>query len=164
MKNVRTMIMSAVLVAAAAMSAQAQAGNQATQDLTINITAINKISVAGGSHTMTINTATAGQAPDDVTWTTNWAVTTNQSNAKITASIGTSLPSGVTLKVDLTAPSNASSVAGADLSDGGSVDVVTGITKLNEASLPLTYTVSATALAGVQSVSKTVTYTVTGGV
>ncbi len=161
MKNVRTMIMSAVLVVAAAVSAQAQT---ATQDLTINIQAINKISVAGGSHTLTINTATAGQAPDDVSWSTTWAVTTNQSNAKITASIGTDMPTGVTLKANLGAPSASGTSAGDVALDNSSKDVVTGITKLNEAGLSLTYTVSATAAAGVQSVSKTVTFTVTGGV
>ena len=61
MKNSHTMIMSAVLVIAAAASASAQ--NTATQDLTINVQAINKISVSGGAHTLTINTATAGNAP-----------------------------------------------------------------------------------------------------
>lgn len=164
MKNSRTMIMSAFLVIAAAASASAQ-GNTATQDLTINITAINKVSVAGGAHTLTINSATAGNAPDDATWATTWAVTTNQTNAKITAGIGgTALPTGVTLLVNLEEPTGATPAGDVSLSDGSSKDVVTGITQLNESGLTLTYTVKATSLAAVQSISKTVTYTVTGGV
>lgn len=159
MKTIRTMVLSAVLVVAAAASASAQA----TQDVTINIQAINEISIAGGAHTMTISTATAGQAPDDVTWSTTWAITTNQSNAKVSASIGSDMPSGVTLKVNLANPTNATSNGDVSLSSTAQ-ELVTGITKLNESGLSLTYTASATALAGVQSVARTVTYTVTGGV
>lgn len=160
MKNSRTMIMSAFLVIAAAASASAQT---ATQDLTINIQAINKIAVSGGAHTLTINTATAGNAPDDATWTTSWAITTNQSTMKVTASIGTDMPSGTTLILNMGQPTAATS-AGNVVLEGSAKDIVTGITKLNESSLPLTYTVQATAAAGVQSISKTVTYTVTSGV
>jgi hypothetical protein len=159
MKTIRTMVLSAVLVVAAAASASAQA----TQDVTINIQAINEISIAGGAHTMTISTATAGQAPDDVTWATTWAITTNQSNAKVSASIGSDMPSGVTLKVNLANPTNATSNGDVSLSSTAQ-ELVTGISKLNESGLSLTYTASATALAGVQSVARTVTYTVTGGV
>jgi hypothetical protein len=160
MKTSRTMIMSAVLVIAAAASASAQT---TTQDLTINIQAISQISVAGGAHTLTINSATAGNAPDDATWTTSWAITTNESDMKVTASIGAAMPSGTTLLVNLTNPTGASS-AGAVSLDGSAKDLVTGISTLNEASLPLTYTVQATSLAGVQTINKTVTYTVTSGV
>lgn len=161
MKRSRTMIMSAFLVIAAAASASAQT---ATQDLTINIQAISKITVAGGAQTLTINSATAGNAPDDATATTSWAVTTNGTGMKVTASIGTAMPSGVSLLVNLANPTDATSAGAVSLDDGSAKDVVTGITKLNEAGLSLTYTVQATALAGVQSISKTVTYTVTSGV
>jgi hypothetical protein len=159
MKNSRTMIMSALLVIAAAGSASAQT---ATQDLTINIQAINKITVAGGAHTLTINTATAGNAPDDATWTTSWAITTNQDNMKVTASIGSAMPSGTALVVSLGEPTGATPAGDVSL-DNTAKDVVSGISKLNESSLPLTYTVSATAAAGVQSIARTVTYTVTTG-
>ena len=159
MKTIRTMVLGAVLVVAAAASASAQA----TQDVTINIQAINKIAIAGGAHTMTINTATAGQAPDDVTWSTTWAITTNQTNSKVSASIGSDMPSGVTLKVNMANPTDATSNGDVALSSTAA-ELVTGITKLNESGLSLTYTASATALAGVQSVARTVTYTVTGGV
>src|SRR5262245_44414600 len=98
MKSIRLMVLSAGLVVSAAASAQAQT---ATQDITVNVQAINKIAISGGAHTMTINTATAGQAPDDVTWGTTWAITTNQTGSKVVASIGTDMPTGVTLKVNM---------------------------------------------------------------
>ena len=161
MKTIRTMILSAVLVVAAAVSGSAQ--NNATQDITINVQAINKIAISGGAHTMTINTATAGQAPDDVIWATSWAVTTNMTGSKVVATITTDLPSGITLKVNMAEPTGATSNGDISL-DNTSKELVTGITKLNESGLTLTYTASATALAGVQSVVRTVTYTVTGGV
>jgi hypothetical protein len=160
MKTVRNMVLSAVLVVAAAASASAQT---ATQDITIDIVAINKVAITGGAHTMTINTATAGQAPDDVVWGTTWAVTTNQTGAKITAELDSDLPSGVSLKVNLAQPTGAASNGDVSLAQTAQ-EVVTGITTLNESGLALTYTASATALAGVQSVVRTVKYTVTGGV
>ena len=126
MKTSRTMIMSAFLVIAAAASASAQT---ATQDLTINIQAINKIAVSGGAQTLTINTATAGNAPDDATVTTSWAVTTNQSTMKVTASIGTDMPSGTTLILNMGAPTAATSAGNVVLA-GAAKDVVTSITKL----------------------------------
>jgi hypothetical protein len=154
------MVLSAVLVVAAAASASAQT---ATQDITIDIQAINKVAILGGAHTMTINTATAGQAPDDVTWGTTWAVTTNQTGAKITAELDSDLPSGVSLKVNMAQPTGASSNGDISLAQTAQ-ELVTGITTLNESGLALTYTASATALAGVQSVARTVKYTITGGV
>ena len=162
MKNSRTAIMSAFLVLAAAASASAQT---ATQDLTINIQAINKIAVTGGAQTLTINAATAGNAPDDATASASWAVTTNQSGAKITASIGTAMPANVDLMVELAAPTAGGTSKGQkSIAAGSAVDVVTGLSNLNESGMTLTYTVRATSAASVQSISKTVTYTVTGGV
>ena len=159
MKTIRTLCLSAVLAVAAAASASAQT---ATQDITVNIQAISRIAIAGGAHTITINTATAGQAPDAVTWSTTWAITTNETSQKVTAGVGSDLPTGVTLTVELGQPTGATS-AGAVTLTGTAQEVVTGISKLNSPTLPLTYTASATAAAGVQSVLRTVTYTITGG-
>jgi hypothetical protein len=158
MKTIRTMLLSAVLVVAAAASGSAQV----TQIITVNVSAINEISIAGGAHTITINTATAGQAPDAVTWATSWAITTNQTNTKVSAAIDANTPSGVTLEVEMGEPAGATP-GGKQALSTTPVELVTGITKLQAATLPLTYTATATAAAGVQSVARTVTYTVTGG-
>jgi hypothetical protein len=156
----RSLIMTGLLTLAAALSAKAQT---ATQTVGYQVDAINQIAVTG-SPTLTINTAVAGNAPTSATSNGNtWAVTTNQSGAKITASIPTAMPAGVTLKAAMGAPAGATS-AGAVALSATPADLVTGITKLNATGLSLTYTLDATAAAGVQSGTKVVTFTITGGV
>jgi hypothetical protein len=156
----RTLIMTGLLTLAAALSAKAQT---ATQTVGYQVDAINQIAVTG-SPTLTINTAVAGNAPTSASSSGNtWAVTTNQSGAKVTASIPTAMPAGVTLKAAMGAPAGATS-AGAVALSATPADLVTGITKLNATALSLTYTLDATAAAGVQSGTKVVTFTITGGV
>ena len=118
-----------------------------------------------GSPTMAITAAVAGNAPTSVTSAGNtWAVTCNQSTAKITASIGVAMPAGMTLSANLGAPAGATS-AGIKALGTAAVDVVTGITKLNASGLTLSYQLDATAAAGViTSTTRVVTYTITGGV
>ena len=153
-------ILATMALFTAASAAQAQ---NATQNVTFQVNAINQIAVAG-SPSLTINTATAGSAPTAATASATWAVTTNQSNAKITASLDSDMPAGLSLTVDLTAPTGASS-AGATALSSASVDLVTGISKKAEAALPVGYSLSATTAAGVvSSTSRTVTFTITGGV
>ena len=156
-----SMILGGVLVAAAAASASAQT---ATQTVTFQVDAINQVGVTG-SPTMAITAAVAGNAPTTVTSSGNtWAVTTNQSTAKITAAIGVAMPAGVTLSATLGAPAGATS-AGLKALSTTAVDVVTGITKLNASGLTLTYQLDATSAAGViTSTTRVVTYTITGGV
>lgn len=135
-----------------------------TQTVTYEVQAINQLSVSGDPGALVISSATAGSAPTDATdATTTWAITTNQTGTKVTAAINTAMPTGVTLKVNLAAPTGATS-AGAVSLGTIAADLVTGITKLNESAKTVTYTLSATAAAGVvASASKTVTYTVVAG-
>jgi hypothetical protein len=156
-----SMLISGLLVAAAATSAAAQT---ATQTVTFQVDAVNQVGVTG-SPTLAITTAVAGNAPTSATSSGNtWAVTTNQSTAKITASIGSNMPAGVTLSANLGAPAGASSAGLVALSTVA-VDVVTGITQLNASGLSLSYQLDATSAAGViTSTTRIVTYTVTGGV
>jgi hypothetical protein len=91
-------------------------------------------------------------------------VTTNQTGAKITASIGSAMPSGVTLSANMAAPSGGTSAGYQSLSTTA-VDLVTGITKLNASGLSLSYKLDATSAAGtLSSTTRVVTYTITGGV
>lgn len=153
-------ILATVALLSAASVAQAQTS---TQNVTFQVNAVNQIAVAG-SPSLTVNTAVAGSAPTAATASATWAVTTNQSNAKITASLDSDMPAGLTLSVNLGAPTGASS-AGAMALSSLSVDVVTGITKLAQGALSIGYSLSATTAAGVvASTSRTVTYTITGGV
>jgi len=156
----RNIIISGLLVVAAAASANAQT---ATQSVGYTVSAINQIAVTG-SPSLTINTAVAGNAPTSVTSTGHsWAVTTNQTGAKITASIPTAMPAGITLTATMAAPAGATS-AGALALSTTAVDLVTGITKLNATGLALSYQLDATSAAGVVSGTRVVTYTITGGV
>jgi CheY-like chemotaxis protein len=157
----RNITMSVLLVLAAAASAGAQT---ATQTVTFQVDAINQVAVAG-TPTLTISAAVAGGAPTSATSTGNtWAVTTNQSGSKITASIGSAMPSGVTLSANMAAPSGGTSAGYQELGTTA-VDLVTGITKLNASGLALSYKLDATAAAGtMSSTTRVVTYTITGGV
>jgi hypothetical protein len=143
-----------------ARSASAQTANQS---VTIAVNAINQIAFTG-SPSLTITTAAAGSNPTSVSdASATWAVTTNQTGAKINASIGSAMPAGVTLSVPLAAPAGASS-AGSQSLGITAVDVVTGISKLAQGGLGVTYTLGATAAAGVvASTSRVATYTITGG-
>ena len=156
----RNFLATMLLLAGAASAASAQT---ATQTVTFQVDAINQIAFSG-SPSLVINTATAGVDPSAATAAATWAVTTNQSGAKVTASIGSAMPSGVSLTVNLAAPAGATS-AGAQALSTTAVDLVTGLTKVAQGTLGVTYSLTATAAAGVvSSTSRTVTYTITGGV
>jgi hypothetical protein len=154
----------ASLFAALAAAASAFAGDTATQTVTFAVSAINEISVSGNPGAMTVSAATAGSAPTAVSnSSTTYAVTTNETGRKITAEIDEAMPSGVTLTVALAAPTDASSAGVVTL---GTVaqDAVTGISTLNESGKAITYGLSATSAAGVQSSdTRTVTFTITAG-
>lgn len=153
-----------VLAAAALLGAtQVASAQTANQTVTIQVDAINVIAFAG-SPSLTINAAVAGSAPTSATnATASWAVTTNQTGSKITASISAAMPAGLTLSANLGAPTGASSNGLTALATSA-VDLVTGITKLAQGTLAVTYQLDATIAAGVvASTSRTVTYTITGG-
>ena len=150
--------------AALALFAGVAQAQTATQTVTFQVDAINQVAVSG-TPSLHITAAVAGGAPTTVTSAGNtWAVTTNQTGAKITASIGSAMPTGVTLSANLGNPSGATS-AGLQALGTTAIDMVTGITKLNQSGMTLTYQLDATAAAGViGSTTRVVTYTITGGV
>jgi hypothetical protein len=150
-------ILAALALTASASIAGAQTG---TQTVTFAVAAINQLSFTG-TPSLTINAATAGSAPTSVsTSTLTYAITTNESDKKIRASLDTDMPTGVTLKANMAAPSGALSASDQALS-ATAVNLVTGITQLNASGLSLTYTLEATAGAGVvASTTRTVTYTI----
>jgi hypothetical protein len=149
-------------IAIALCATNAASAQTATQIVTFEVTAINQISFAG-SPSLTINSAVAGNDPTSASnGVATWAVTTNQSNAKITASINSNMPAGLTLWASLDAPAGSTAI-GNSLSTTA-VDLVTGITKLAQSGLGVLYSLDATPLAGVvTSTTRTVTYTITGG-
>jgi len=160
-KSARHAASALALVLFAIPAVQAQT---ATQTATFAVNAINQIAFVGAP-SMTITTAVAGSAPTSVTDATSaWAVTTNQTGAKITASIPLAMPAGLTLSSTLAAPAGATS-AGIKALGTVAVDMVTVITKLAQSALLVTYQLDATPAAGViASATRVVTYTITGGV
>ena len=150
----------ALVAVAVAPVAHAQTANQT---VTFTVNAINQIAFTG-TPSLTITTAGAGSAPTSVTdATAAWAVTTNQTGAKITASIPTVMPAGLTLSVALGAPTGGTTAGSLALGTIG-VDLVTAITKLAQGSLAVTYKLDATPAAGVvTSATRVVTYTISGG-
>jgi hypothetical protein len=142
-------------------SAHAQ---RATQIVTFRVEAVQEVSVEG-SPSLTISTALAGQAPTSVTASgSTWNVTTNLTGAKVTASLESDMPAGVTLSVNLDAPPGATS-NGLKALGTAPVDLITNITKLIATHLPLSYQLDATPRAGIVTVgTRVVTFTITGGV
>lgn len=94
--------------------------------------------------------------------TASYAVTTNEDNRKISASIEQPLPQGLHLLVSLAAPMDSTSFGERELGTSA-VDLVAGITRTNESNLPITYKLIATSQAAPVSTSALVTYTITAG-
>jgi hypothetical protein len=163
MKNSIKTIMAALLVSGIAAGSMF-ASDTATQNVTFTVSSINDITVSGPPAAMTVTAGTAGGAPTSASDTSSsYAITTNESNRKITAQIDEDMPSNVALRVTLAAPTGATS-AGAVTLSSAPADVVTGISNLNESGKGITYGLSATsAAAPVTSASRTVTLTVTAG-
>ena len=152
----------AVVVAVGAFAGVAEA-QTATQVVRFQVNAINQIAVSGSVLPMVINSATAGSAPAAVTATgSTYAISTNESNQKITASLDQAMPSGVQLEVSLVAPGGAASAGNVALGTA-SADVVTGISSTAASSLPITYRLSATPIAQVSPSTRTITFTIVSG-
>ena len=160
MRVMRLVFAVGLLLTGLCRSAHAQ---PTTQVVTFEVLPINVISFTG-TPSLTITTAVAGSNPTTVTLSTSrWNVTTNQTGAKITASIPTNVPTGLTLSVNLQAPTGGTSLGYRALSTI-SQDLVTGVTKRNQTNRTVNYRLAATAAAGVvASTTRVVTYTITGG-
>ena len=152
--------------AALALMIVSMAGTAAAQTQVVNfqVQGINQVAFTSTPVTLTITTAVAGSDPTPVSDASSvWAVSTNQTNAKVSASISSVMPAGVTLSVALASPVGATN-AGTVALTAVSQDLVTNITKLKASAQSVTYTLGATVAAGViASSSRTVTYTLTPG-
>ena len=133
----RFLLLSLVLAA----SASAQSSNSTTQNVTVVVEEVNEISVSDDV-TLTVNTATtAGGDFDPVENTAStYAVTSNGSNKKITGQLVADFTTGITLEVDLVAPSSGSSEGKQTLTSASAVDLVTGVAQVSDSGLGITYT------------------------
>lgn len=118
------------------------------------------ITVSGSPATLRITTATAGSPPVSVmeASTTYTVVNLSGSTRAIRARLSSALPAGVTLTVQLAAPTGATSSGQVTLTTVAQ-NVVTGVPNLtNQSGLSITYRLSATSAAGVVSLAgRTVT-------
>ena len=135
----------------------------ATQTVTFSVVPVSRIAVSGTAGPIVVATATPGSPPTSASMGgTSYAITTNETNQKISAALDAPMPAGVSLAVALGAPSGASSTGSMTLTTAAS-DVVTGISSVSATALPIVYTLSATATAPVAPGTRTVTYTIAAG-
>lgn len=161
MRKLTAIFAAALILGAGGMAMAAETANQT---VTYEVEAINELSVSGNPGALTVNAAVAGEAPTAVSdATSSYAITTNETARKITGAIDTAMPDGVTLTANLAAPAGGSSTGATTLTTSA-VDLVTGISTLNETAKGITYGLSATSAAGVvASATKTVTFTIAAG-
>jgi len=134
----------------------AMAGDNDTQTLGYEVSAINELAASGNPAAMNVTAATAGSEPDAVTDTsTSYAITTNcaTDGKKITAVLDTVMPTGTTLKITLAAPSGGTSSGEITLT-ASAQDVVTAIDGVASSGHQISYELDATVAAGVVSLSK----------
>jgi len=161
MKRVASLLLALALMGLLAGTALAGASDTIT--VNYEVTAINELAITAASVTLTVNSATAGSNPDQASDGTTYGVTTNAGDnaKKITAAINTAMPSGLTLQLNATAPTGASSAGATTLSDVAA-NVVTLIDSVAQSGLSLAFTLDATLAAGVvAAASKTCTLTLT---
>lgn len=141
------------------------AGDSTTQTVTYSVNSINEISVTGAPSLTIVAPAAGSPLADAVDSTSTYAITTNGSGLKITGSLGAAMPTGITLKANLTAPSVGASAGVVTFTAATAVNLVTGITQVAESGLGITYTMSATLAAVVVANATTiVTLTIVAGI
>lgn len=160
----KTLACSVLAALGVALASSAGAASSATQDVDITVQSVNEISV-GGTVTLTINSATAGQNPTG-TASSTYAITTNSATSKkITAQLAAPLGTGLTLSVLLQAPSGATSSGSlatpVALSSSAASDVVTSIEAVAASGLTIDYSATATVSVAPNTYSADVTYTIT---
>ena len=123
----------------------------------------NTLTVSGSPAAMKITTATAGFPPNSASdATTTYSVKAKFATTpmKITASLNSVMPAGMTLTILLVAPTSPATSDGTVTLDATSRELVGDITNTLLQTNIITYTLSATAAAGVvTSQSRIVTFT-----
>lgn len=140
------LVAGASLIASHGLMAQS-----AAHDIKIEVDPSNRIEFSG-ARSLQVNTSASAR----------WAVTTNESGTKVSASLNASLPAGFVMSARLTPPAGARS-SGARKLSVVAVDLVTDISRLYSGSLPAVVRLDAPAPAKVAPTSRTLTLTVTNG-
>ena len=142
----------------ASISGGVHAADSAAQEVDITVQAVNEISV-GTAVALSISAATAGVSPTGIASTT-YSITTNSTTSKkITAQLTAALGTGLTLSVNLQAPSTGTSAGSVPLGVSP-VDVVNSIEAVAQTGLTISYAATATVAVAPNSYTADVTYTI----
>ena len=134
-------------------------GTMLNQSVTVSVDTINEIAVSG-SVTLTIDSATAGSAPDsDTDSATTYAITVNGTGKKITGSLDSAYNTGISLQLLMGAPTGGTATQ-KTLSTSAQ-DLVTGFGKVAESGLSISYTASATVAVSSNGAGQSRTVTLT---
>ena len=155
-----------ILACVGLVAGAVQAASSDTCTINFEVQAINELDITANSVSLVVNSATASGQPDQATANTTYAITNNTGASgasptdKITGSINSDMPAGLTLKVTAGATTGGSS-AGAVTLSSVAADLVTGVANVAEGALSLAFTLDATAAAGVVAAdSRTFTMTI----
>ena len=124
---------------------------------------VGTITVGAAPALLRVNSAVAGFQPGAKTGTSTITVKAARANKpqKIMVQLNAAMPAGLTLSLDMTAPTGATA-AGTVALDATARELMGNITNLTNETETLTYTFTATVAAGVVAAqSRTVTFTIT---
>jgi hypothetical protein len=124
---------------------------------------VGTVTVGGAPALLRVNSAVAGAEPAPKTGTSTITVKASKANKpqKILVQLSAAMPAGLTLSLDMTAPTGATDPGTVAL-DATARELMGNITNLTNETETLTYTFAATAAAGVVGAqSRTVTFTIT---
>lgn len=160
----KALILLLMVAFAFGINSTAQGQTTGTAAVTLNVSAVNALSVSGNPGTMIVNSATPGSEPAAVTNAlTTYAYSSNGTNKKITGALNQGMGSNLTMEVQLAAPTGGSSAGYVSMSTT-SQNLANGITKRNESAKTVTYRFTARVAAGVlSSTQKTLTLTLIDG-
>lgn len=140
------------------------AAQTASATVTFEVREIDEISLSGDPDPLVVSRSSEGAIMSAVDAGTAWSVTTNQTGRKVTALLDSDLPPGITLHVRLDPPTGGTSRGSVPLATTAR-DLIVDFGSVRAADLGITYTLSATAEAGVLSrTSRVVTFTIVTGI
>jgi hypothetical protein len=155
------MILLALVAVVALMTQPVFAQATATQTVNLTVNSIYKLAVSGSPGALTISDMAVGASSASTSdASTNYSMTTNVANSRITAQLSSALPSGLTLTIALVG-GNGTSAGAVDITDGTAKNVVTAIARGASNGQTITYNFTADASAGAVNESRTVTLTLT---
>ena len=148
---VLTLVIGGTLSAVLALSAA-----DGQHDLTVTIEEINALEIKGGDITLTISGDSMAVTNNtcSISYSTNSELT-----KKITAVLNRNYPTGITLYLTVASRSGVSQGEVA-LTDSPA-DIIRNLTNCMDTNQPITYRATATVEAGVQTATRSVSYTIT---